>query len=192
MATIPVKVVCDCGQKYAFDVEPVNGRMPARVNCPACGTDGTHTANEHLARTLSTPPPPPPPRPVAPTLAPAPVPVGAQRTQAPAPVQYAPPPVPDAPVVTPLAPAAAPAPAQARAEDHVQRLTREIKAHVGADEEDKWKWWYYILAGICIGGYSIWQSYNQHRIKPLGELFFAVFCIAIGIWDFQRKRKQKG
>jgi len=196
MATVPVKVVCDCGQKYAFDVEPVNGRMPARVNCPVCGADGTHTANEHLARSLSTPPPPPPPRPAAPTLAPAPV---SALAPAPAPVQYAPPPpppVPVAPMVAPLAPVAAPAlapaPAQARTEDHVQRLTREIKAHVGADEEDKWKWWYYVLAGICIGGYSIWQSYNQHRIKPLGELFLAVFCIAIGIWDFQRKRKQKG
>jgi len=58
-------------------------------------------------------------------------------------------------------------------------------------EGEKWKWWYFVLAGICIGGYSIWQAYTQHRIKPLGELFFAVFCIAIGIWDFQSKRKKR-
>jgi len=43
----------------------------------------------------------------------------------------------------------------------------------------------------CIGGYSIWQAYTQKAIKPLGELFFAVFCIFIGIWDFQHKRKKK-
>ncbi|HEY1660784.1 MAG TPA: hypothetical protein VGI03_00045 [Verrucomicrobiae bacterium] len=45
-----LKVVCGCGQKYAFDVEPVSGRMPAPVNCPSCGTDGTDTANGLLAQ----------------------------------------------------------------------------------------------------------------------------------------------
>jgi len=45
-----LKVACDCGQKYAFDVEPVDGRMPTRVNCPACGTDGTETANDLLVQ----------------------------------------------------------------------------------------------------------------------------------------------
>jgi len=54
---IPIKVQCACGQKYAFDVEPVNGRMPQPVNCPVCGADGTAAANEIIARTL------PPPRP---------------------------------------------------------------------------------------------------------------------------------
>lgn len=57
-------------------------------------------------------------------------------------------------------------------------------------EERKWKWWYFILAGICIGGYSIWQAYTQHTLKPLGSLFLAVFCIAIGIWDFFHQRKK--
>lgn len=76
-------------------------------------------------------------------------------------------------------------------ENQVQRLTREIKAAAGEDDDDKWKWWYYILAGICIGGFSIWQSYTQHRIKPLGELFLAVLCIGIGVWDFQRKQKKQ-
>jgi len=45
-----VKVVCNCGQKFAFDVEPVNGRMPVSVSCPGCGADGTQTANEVLAQ----------------------------------------------------------------------------------------------------------------------------------------------
>jgi hypothetical protein len=54
---ITVKVQCGCGQKFAFDVEPVNGRMPQPVKCPVCGADGTAAANEIIARTL------PPPRP---------------------------------------------------------------------------------------------------------------------------------
>lgn len=71
------------------------------------------------------------------------------------------------------------------------------KASQRSDSEGagrKWKWWYFVLAGICIGGYSIWQAYNEHQLKPLGSLFLAVLCIAIGIWDFfyQRKKKRMG
>jgi hypothetical protein len=43
-----LKVACDCGQKYKFDVEPVEGRMPFTVNCPVCGVDGTSSANQLL------------------------------------------------------------------------------------------------------------------------------------------------
>src|SRR5204863_3849951 len=53
---IAVKVECDCGQRYAFDVEPVHGRMPAPVACPVCGADGTGKANAVLAQ--SSPPAP--------------------------------------------------------------------------------------------------------------------------------------
>ena len=49
---IPVKIFCACGQKYAFDVQPVNGAMPVPVNCPVCQRDGTGQANQHLARML--------------------------------------------------------------------------------------------------------------------------------------------
>jgi len=64
-----VKVQCDCGQKYKFDVEPVNGRMPFTVTCPICGADGTAKVNAILRETIvhqipapmSPPPPPPPP-----------------------------------------------------------------------------------------------------------------------------------
>ena len=41
-----VKVQCECGTRFAFDVEPVNGRMPLRINCPECGADRTDFANE--------------------------------------------------------------------------------------------------------------------------------------------------
>lgn len=45
---IELKVQCDCGQKYKFDVEPANGRMPFTVKCPICGLDGTGKANALL------------------------------------------------------------------------------------------------------------------------------------------------
>jgi hypothetical protein len=50
---IPVKVQCDCGQRYAFEVEPVNSRMPTPVTCPVCGADGTAAANEVIAQKLA-------------------------------------------------------------------------------------------------------------------------------------------
>lgn len=49
---VPVKIECDCGQNYAFDVEPVNGRMPWAVSCPSCGADGTAAANDCISEQL--------------------------------------------------------------------------------------------------------------------------------------------
>ncbi len=56
---VPVKIRCECGQPYAFEVEPVRGKMPSPVKCPSCGADGTAKANEIIARSfgLSTLPP---------------------------------------------------------------------------------------------------------------------------------------
>ncbi len=72
-----VKILCSCGTKYSFDVEPVDGRMPAPVQCPNCALDGTEAANEYarqmlaasgspVIRTVAPTAPPPPPAPVAP------------------------------------------------------------------------------------------------------------------------------
>jgi hypothetical protein len=47
---IPIKIQCVCGQRYAFDVEPVNGRMASPVACPVCGADGTIAANAIIAQ----------------------------------------------------------------------------------------------------------------------------------------------
>jgi hypothetical protein len=44
-----LKVICQCGQKFKFDVEPVGGRMPFAVNCPVCHADATSAANALLA-----------------------------------------------------------------------------------------------------------------------------------------------
>jgi hypothetical protein len=49
---IPVKIECACGQNYAFDVEPMNGRMPSAVACPSCAADGTAAANDFISRQL--------------------------------------------------------------------------------------------------------------------------------------------
>lgn len=72
-----LKVVCQCGQKFKFDVEPVNGRMPFTVNCPVCGVDGTPAANQLLAEKYRFVPPPPvnvaPPAPVEATPPPPPI-----------------------------------------------------------------------------------------------------------------------
>ena len=50
---VAVKIECGCGQHYAFDVEPVDGRMATPVACPACSTDGTPAANDIIARSLA-------------------------------------------------------------------------------------------------------------------------------------------
>jgi hypothetical protein len=52
---IPIKIQCACGQRYAFEVEAVGGRMPSAVACPVCGVDGTDAANAVIAQTM--PPP---------------------------------------------------------------------------------------------------------------------------------------
>jgi hypothetical protein len=184
---IPIKVECpSCGQKYAFDVEPVHGRMPAPVACPVCAADGTSAANEILRQTAPAAPVPAAPAPAPISAAPAMrMPVAGATTRSPAPIP-APAPTLARAAAPPAAPAAAPEPAAP-----VSPLARLSQAADSVQDAEKWKWWYFVVAGICIGGYSIWQSYDQHRIKPLGELFLAVFCIAIGIWDFQHKRKKK-
>lgn len=48
-----IKIVCDCGQKFKFDVEPVGGRMPWEVNCPVCGASGTDKANSVISQQLT-------------------------------------------------------------------------------------------------------------------------------------------
>jgi uncharacterized protein YxjI len=45
-----IKIHCNCGTRYKFDVEPHRGRMPVPVKCPSCGADGTVAANEFIAQ----------------------------------------------------------------------------------------------------------------------------------------------
>ncbi len=53
---IPIKIQCECGQPYAFEIEPENGKMPVAIACPTCGRDGTAAANEVIARSLAASP----------------------------------------------------------------------------------------------------------------------------------------
>jgi hypothetical protein len=52
---IPIKIQCGCGQRYAFEVAPVDGHMPAPVACPVCGVDGTAAANDFIAQSVAAP-----------------------------------------------------------------------------------------------------------------------------------------
>jgi hypothetical protein len=72
-----IKIQCQCGSKYFFEVEPVEGRMPFSVHCPTCNAEGTDAANQFIAQAagqprlrVQTPPAAavdePPPRPRAP------------------------------------------------------------------------------------------------------------------------------
>ena len=45
-----IKLQCECGQRFAFEVEPINGRMPSPVECPACGAESTAAANAAIAQ----------------------------------------------------------------------------------------------------------------------------------------------
>ncbi|MEY4387699.1 MAG: hypothetical protein RLY20_2982 [Verrucomicrobiota bacterium] len=54
-----IKIECSCGTKFAFDVEPVSGRMPVGIGCPNCSLDATGQANAIIAQQLGTIAPPP-------------------------------------------------------------------------------------------------------------------------------------
>ena len=74
-----LKVHCDCGQKFKFDVEPVNGQMPFAVACPICQADGTTKANALLQQMSIFKMVEPPPAPIAPITPIAPPPLAPSR-----------------------------------------------------------------------------------------------------------------
>jgi uncharacterized protein YxjI len=47
-----IKILCGCGTKFKFDVEPVNGRMPVPAICPSCGSNCTTDANQQIQQKL--------------------------------------------------------------------------------------------------------------------------------------------
>lgn len=67
-----IKLLCQCGTKFAFDAEPVDGRMPFTLNCPTCNLDCTEYANACIAQALAAGTPPPAPAQPAPAAAPTP------------------------------------------------------------------------------------------------------------------------
>ncbi|MDB6021497.1 MAG: Pyrrolo-quinoline quinone [Pedosphaera sp.] len=53
---IPIKIQCGCGQRYAFEIEPVDSLTPNAVACPSCGIDGTDAANDFIAKNAGSQP----------------------------------------------------------------------------------------------------------------------------------------
>jgi hypothetical protein len=103
---IELKVYCDCGQKYKFEVEPVNGQMPFTVACPICKRDGTAKANQTLQQLVVFKPIGVEPNTVSAAVAPPPAPAYAAAPAPAAPrVSLASPPP---PLRTGVTPAAAP------------------------------------------------------------------------------------
>lgn len=50
---IPIKIQCECGQRYAFDAESGVYLLPGAIACPVCGADGTANANAVIAHSMS-------------------------------------------------------------------------------------------------------------------------------------------
>ena len=82
-----IKVLCPCGAKYQFPVEPVNGMLPRSIACPVCGADNTALGNEAIQQQLPAAPPSAPAAPQKPGLK-----VRAAESEPPAAPLYTPPP----------------------------------------------------------------------------------------------------
>ncbi len=166
---VPVKIECGCGQRYAFDVEPVNGRMPASIACPACGMDGTSAANEAIAYMLAA-------QPAAASTTTYAAPMATAASAPPPPRTFAP--------ATKVSAPAAPSPASSYAPVKSDNIETSASGK-------QWKWWHFILAGICIGGFDGWMVYETGRLKYLNGLFLSVLLIALGVWEFKSTRQKK-
>lgn len=128
-----IKIVCGCGQKYIFEVDPDNGQMPVSVNCPACGADGTKEANDIMAQIF----PEPSIEPAVKTPAPPPAAAGDGPVRVNPPVRLtvaASPPLPlpaNAPAPQPIRPMAA-APPEAEATEEFSLVRGILGAVLGA------------------------------------------------------------
>jgi len=111
-----IKIFCNCGAKYKFDVEPVNGQMPRAVVCPVCGVDGTAQANQIIRQNLTAPVAEPLGVPAPRPAMPVPQAIRLPSTPIAVPATSAPPPLPPvvragpAPMATPVATATSAAP----------------------------------------------------------------------------------
>ena len=163
-----IKVVCQCGQKYKFDVEPVNGQMPFAVKCPICGRDGTAAANAILNEKRGTQPislaamaaVPPPPPPVTSPAPPPPPPIGAaglrinrhapEVAAAPSPAGTPPPPLQAAgPAIAPIKPLKPVAAAKPKKTEKYSLGMGILGAFVGA-----------VLGGGLVYGFYLWAGFR--------------------------------
>jgi hypothetical protein len=151
-----LKVACECGQKYKFDVEPVNGRMPFTVNCPICGVDGTHAANSLLAQQPASAAPVSAAAIVTPVAMAAPISpaAGGLRINRPAP-EAAPPPLPAGTAPPPALPRTGPAPIKppirgaVRTPKEFNMALGTLGAFLGA-----------AIGGVLLYGFFLWAHFR--------------------------------
>lgn len=61
----------------------------------------------------------------------------------------------------------------------------------GDDDDGDWKWWYFVVVGILIAAFSVWQILSGEPILrlggrrggPVGGLILAVICIVVGLFS---------
>lgn len=58
-------------------------------------------------------------------------------------------------------------------------------------EGDSWKWWYYVVVGVLIAAFSVWQLFSGEPILrlggrrggPIGGFLLAALCIVVGLFS---------
>lgn len=148
---IEVKIYCECGSKFKFDVEPVDGHLPAPVSCPVCGRDATPRANTILRLSLS-------PEPSAQKS----LTINIQNTAQPAPAQQQP----RAELRAHAAPVAAPAPTPQAAPRQAQPAVQP-RSSVGS----LWKIRpaYALLSFAAVAGAVYWFGFAARTDHPLSQ-----------------------
>jgi hypothetical protein len=58
-------------------------------------------------------------------------------------------------------------------------------------QKDNWKWWYFVVAGVLIGAYGIYEFYTGLISKGIGSELLAVICITIGLFSRKSETKPK-
>ena len=156
-----IKVQCDCGQKYKFDAEPVDGRMPWEVNCPVCGLPGTEKANAIIQQQIASAAPVPPPAPTSTGASPKPR-LVISRPQAP---------------VAPAAQVAAPPPLTPRM---VARPGVRSAVAARAEEEVDRNFWLSVagVVGAAIVGMVLWHLGFRMTGWGLGFMALITGCAA--------------
>lgn len=138
-----IKVICDCGTKFKFDVEPVDGRMPTRINCPNCGTDDTAQANDLIQQQLHAT--------AAPPSATSPPPADAVGLR----IARSAEPEPAAPMPPPAAPAYVP-----------RRVVTQAKS------DNPLKAWAILILCLAVLGFGVWKFSAKwyKRIKTVADI----------------------
>lgn len=50
---------------------------------------------------------------------------------------------------------------------------------------DNWKWWYFVVAGLLIGAYGVYEFTELRIGKGIGSEILAVLCVAIGLFSWK-------